>query len=257
MSIVRRYAPPAVVLIALIAAWQIGMDVFGVDDVLVPAPSDIVTALGDNGAELKDDALVTLKEIVLGFLLGLAAAVALALVLYLSPVLRRALFPLLVVSQTVPIVVIAPVLVVIFGFGLGPKLFIVALVCFFPIVITTVDGLQSVDPELKELMTTLRGSRWATLRKVEIPAALPLFFSGARIGATYSSIGAVFAEWSGSSAGLGYLIQQSAATLDTALTFAAVLVLTLLALALVGSIALLERLLVPWAPKRHAVADQV
>jgi putative hydroxymethylpyrimidine transport system permease protein len=247
----KRYLSPALVLVALVVLWQVAMDVFDVDDYLVPAPLDVASSFGDDTGDIVDHALVTLKEILLGFGVGLVAGVAFALVIHISAVVRGAVFPLLVASQTVPIVVIAPILVVIFGFGLGPKLFIVALICFFPIVITTVDGLQSVDPELKSLMTTLRGSRWDTLRRVEIPAALPSFFSGTRIAATYSSIGAVFAEWSGSASGLGFLIQQSAASLDTAKTFAAVVVLSLLALALVGLVALIERLVVPWAPRRQ------
>ena len=150
------------------------------------------------------------------------AGVAFAIVLHLSPTLRRAFYPLLVASQTVPIVVVAPILVVWLGFGIGPKLAIIALICFFPITVNTLDGLGSVDRDLVKMMRTLDSSRWQTLRRVEAPTALPYFFSGAKIAVAVAVIGAVFGEWAGSSSGLGHLIQQASAQLQTARTFAAV-----------------------------------
>ena len=149
--------------------------------------------------------------------------------------LRRAFYPLLVASQTVPIVVIAPILVVWLGFGIGPKLVIIALVCFFPITVNTLDGLRSVDPDLLKMMRTLDASRWQTLRRVEAPSALPYFFSGAKIAVAVAVIGAVFGEWAGSSSGLGHLIQQASGQLQTARMFAAVVVLSALAIVLFGA----------------------
>ncbi len=174
--------------------------------------------------------------------MGLGLAVA----LHFSTVLRRALLPLLVLSQTVPTVVLAPVLAILLGYGIGPKLVVVAIVCFFPIVVNAVDGLRATDPELIRMMRTLRGTRWSIFRRVELPGALPMIFSGARIAATYAAVGAVFGEWAGSSEGLGFVMLQSQPSLDTELIFASVLILSLLALGLYGAVTLLERVLVPW-----------
>jgi putative hydroxymethylpyrimidine transport system permease protein len=188
----------------------------------------------------------------LGFALAVAAGLLLAVALHLSGTLRRALYPLLISSQTIPVVVLAPVLVILLGFDLAPKLAIVALVCFFPIVVNTVDGLRSVDPELVRMMRTLDGSRWAILKRVELPWALPLAFSGMRVAATYAAIGAVFGEWAGSSAGLGYLMLQATPNLDTPRIFAAIVILTALSLGLFLLIRLVERRVVGWAVRPAA-----
>jgi putative hydroxymethylpyrimidine transport system permease protein len=174
--------------------------------------------------------------------------------------LRRAVYPLLIGSQTIPIIVLAPIFVVLLGYGIWPKLIIVALTCFFAIVVNGIDGLRSVDEDLIRMMLTLNGTRWSIFRRVEFPAALPAIFSGLRIAATFAAIGAVFGEWSGSNQGLGFIILASTPNLLTARIFAAIVLLTVVALALFGLVSLLERLLVPWAPRRsragRVVADR-
>jgi putative hydroxymethylpyrimidine transport system permease protein len=245
----RSWIGPTIVFIALLVIWQLVVRGLDVKSYLAPAPTDVFDAFKEDGTELRENAWVTLKEMVFGFGIALVAGVAIALLLHLSRTIRQAVFPLLVGSQAVPVVVIAPILVVIFGFGLMPKLVIIALICFFPIVVTTIDGLESADSEAKNLMMTLNGSRWDTLRRVDIPGALPMFFSGTRIAATYAGIGAVFGEWAGASAGLGFMIQQQTATLNTAAMFAAVVVLCVMSLALIGLVSLVERLAAPWAPR--------
>ena len=146
--------------------------------------------------------LVTAREVLLGYLLAVAVALGFAVAASTSrPLLRRALLPLLVLSQTVPTVVLAPILAILLGYGLTPKLVVVAIVCFFPIVVNAVDGLRSTDPELVRMMRTLHADALAIFRRVEFPGALPAIFSGARIAATYAAVGAVFGEWAGSSAG--------------------------------------------------------
>ena len=192
---------------------------------------------------------MTLKEVLGGFALSVVAGVAFAVALHLSPTLRRAFYPLLVASQTVPIVVIAPILVVWLGFGIGPKLVIIALICFFPITVNTLDGLGSVDADLVKMVRTLDASRWQTLRRVEAPTALPYFLSGAKIAVAVAVIGAVFGEWAGSSAGLGHLIQEASAQLQTARTFAAVTVLSALAILLFALLSLIERRVAWWRPR--------
>jgi putative hydroxymethylpyrimidine transport system permease protein len=249
----RRAWPPLALLAAAVGVWEIVVRAAGVPDYLFPAPSAVASSLTGDAGLLGRATLVTMREIVLGYLLAIAAALAIAVVLHLSAALRRALLPILVLSQTVPTMLLAPILAILLGYGIEPKLVVVAVVCFFPIVINAVDGLRSADPELIRMMRTLHGSRLAIFRRVEIPGALPAVFSGARVAATYAAVGAVFGEWAGSSSGLGFVILQSQPALDTARIFAAVLILSALALALYALVTLAEHLLVPWQPEaRHA-----
>ena len=248
----RRWVAPAAILLALIGAWQLAarLDLLAhalhIEPFLVPAPSDIAQSLWSDRGLLADNGWVTLKEVLGGFAVSVAAGVLFAAVLHVSPTLRRATYPLLVASQTVPIVVVAPILVVWLGFGIGPKLAIIALVCFFPITVNTLDGLRSVDPEAIKMMRTLDASRWQILRRVEAPAALPFAFSGAKIAVAVAVIGAVFGEWSGASEGLGYLLLLDNNLLETARMFASVFILSAMAIALFGLLALAERRFVRW-----------
>jgi len=249
---VRRVLLPAALLVALIGVWQVAAstgalaDLLGLEAFLVPSPAEIASALWESRSLLAENAWVTLREIVLGFLIGLAVGLGFAVVLRLSTTLRLAFYPLMVASQAIPILVIAPVLVVWFGFGIGPKLAVVALLCFFPIAVATVDGLRSVDPQATKMMRTLDASRQQVMWRVEAPTALPFVFSGARIAAAFAPIGAVFGEWVGADSGLGHLILQDNAQLETARVFAAAVVLAAIALGLYGILALAERRIVTW-----------
>jgi ABC-type nitrate/sulfonate/bicarbonate transport system permease component len=251
----KRWLPPIVIVVVLLGLWQLAasLDVIAnalnIEPFLVPSPSEIVQSLWADRSLLLDNGWVTLQEVLAGFALSVVAGVAFAVVLHLSPMLRRAFYPLLIASQTVPIVVVAPILVVWLGFGIGPKLVIIALICFFPITVNTLDGLRSVDPDLLKMMRTLDASRLQTFRRVEGPSALPYFFSGAKIAVAVAVIGAVFGEWAGSSSGLGHLIQQASAQLQTARTFAAVVVLSALAIVLFGLLAVIERRVAWWGPR--------
>jgi putative hydroxymethylpyrimidine transport system permease protein len=245
----RRYAPTTAVILAGVGLWQLILPLARVPEYLLPTPSEVAADMKTDWPVLAPALLVTLREIVLGFLISVAAGVGLAVLLHLLPGVRRAVYPLLIGSQTVPIIVLAPILVVMLGYGIEPKLAIVALVCFFPIVVNGIDGLRSVDDELIAMMRTLHASRWAIVRRVEFPAALPSVFSGMRIAATFAAIGAVFGEWSGSDQGLGYVMLAATPNLLTARIFAAIVLLTAIALALFGLVSLLERVFVPWAPR--------
>lgn len=248
----RRWLAPLVIVITLLGGWELAArwdvlaDLLGIEPFLVPAPSQIAEALWLDRSLLAEDAWITLQEVVLGFLIAVTAGVAFAAALHLSDTLRRAFYPLLVASQTVPIIVLAPILVVWFGFGIGPKLAIIALICFFPITVNTLDGLRGVDGEQIKLMRTLDATRLQILGRVEGPSALPGFFSGAKIAAAIAVIGAVFGEWAGSDSGLGHLMLTSSAQLLTARTFAAVVVLSAMAIALFLAVAALERRVVWW-----------
>jgi putative hydroxymethylpyrimidine transport system permease protein len=242
----KRYGPPLVLLAAAVGIWELVVRAAHVQDYLFPAPSAVARSLASDRGLLASATLVTVREILLGYALAVALGLMLAVVLHASAALRRALLPILVLSQTVPTVVLAPVLAILLGFGIGPKLVVVAIVCFFPIVVNAVDGLGSADPELVRMMRTLDGDRVAIFRRVEVPGALPAVFSGARIAATYAAVGAVFGEWAGSSSGLGFVMLQAQPELATARIFAALVILSALALALYGLVSLAERLLVPW-----------
>jgi putative hydroxymethylpyrimidine transport system permease protein len=190
---------------------------------------------------------VTVREVIYGFGIAILAGLGIGTALHLSATLRRAIYPILIASQSIPTVVLAPVLVLVMGFGIGPKLAIIALFTFFPIVVNTVDGLGSVDRDYIRMMLTLDASRWSIFRRVEFPSALPLIFSGARIGATYAAIGAVFGEWAGSNGGLGYEMLQAQGQLETPRVFSAVLLVTFIAVVLFVLVSLVERLTIPWA----------
>jgi len=249
---VKRLLLPAAVLVALVAAWQVAASsgflasALNLEDFLVPSPSQIASTLWSDRSLLADNAWVTLREVLLGFGLALACGLAFALVLHLSETLRRAFYPLVVASQTIPIIAVAPILVVWFGFGIGPKLAIIALICFFPITVNTLDGLRSVDPDAVKMMRSLDAGRWAIVRRVEAPTALPYAFSGAKIAAAVAVIGAVFGEWAGSTSGLGYLMQIDNARLDAPRLWASVVLLSLIAVALFAALSLLERKVVRW-----------
>lgn len=231
----------------LIGAWQAYAQLSGIDDFLLPAPTEIAQALYRDRGLLWQNFAVTAGEVVLGIGLALAAGLACALGLHLSATLRRTTYPLLVASQTIPIVIVAPLLVAWLGYELAPKLAIVGLICFFPVTVTALDGLGSVDPDLRKLMRTLDASRLTTLRHVEAPAALPAVFSGARIAVAVAVIGAVLAEQAGSSDGLGHLILQAIPQFETPRAYAAVVVLSAFAILLFGALTLTERWLLPWA----------
>jgi putative hydroxymethylpyrimidine transport system permease protein len=244
---VKTYAPPVVLVILAIGLWEVLCRALDVPDYLWPTPSLIITSLVDNAGELGSDTWVTVREVLYGFLIAVAAGLGIGIALHLSGLLRRAVLPLLIASQSIPTVVLAPVLVLVMGFGIGPKLAIIALFCFFPIVINTVDGLSSVDREYIRMMLTLDASRMSIFRRIEFPSALPLIFSGTRIAATYAAIGAVFGEWAGSEAGLGFRMLQAQGRLDTPYVFAAVLIVTLIAVGVFLLVTLIERLTIPWA----------
>ncbi len=251
----KRWLLPVLLVAIFLGAWQIAAssgalaDLLNLESFLVPSPAEVASSLWENRTLLAENAWVTLKEVILGFGCGLIAGLGFAAVLHFSETLRRATYPLLVASQAIPIVAIAPILIVLFGFGIWPKLIIVALICFFPITVNALDGLRSVDRDAIKLMRSLDGSRWQIFQRVEAPTALPYAFSGAKIAIAIAVIGAVFAEWAASSVGvggLGALIREDNAQLQTSRLFAEVFVLGAMGIALFGLLALVERRVVTW-----------
>ena len=247
---VRRWAktvtPPIVFAVLVLVSWEVFVYLTAINALLLPAPSQIGVSLADNAGLFAKNAVVTLGEILIGFALGAFVGVALGILLSYSRVFERSVYPWLVASQMVPIVAVAPILVVWFGFTLVPKVLVVALISFFPVVVNTVDGLQSVDRQMINLMRTLGASRVKTMRTVRIPWAMPFVFSGLKIAMALAVVGAVFGEWVGSNAGLGYLMLAFNNQLATTDLFAAVIVLSAMGIALFFLVGGVERLVIPW-----------
>ncbi len=241
------YMPAALLFVALIVAWQVAAETLSIDSYILPSPTEVASSFSSDRSLLFSDALVTMQEIVFGFLIAVAVGMSVAILLHFSNTIRRAVYPLLIASQTVPVIVLAPILVIMFGFDIRPKLAIVALICFFPIAVNALDGLRSTDPDLVKMMRSLDASRWSIFRRVELPGSMPYAFSGARIAATIAAIGAIFGEYVGSDAGLGHLMIQATAQLETARVFAAIVILSAIAIGLFGLVAIVERITIPWA----------
>jgi ABC-type nitrate/sulfonate/bicarbonate transport system permease component len=243
---------PVLVIAALIGLWQIAAasgwiaQALNLEPFLVPSPAEVGDALWNNRSVLWENAWVTLREILIGIVFGVVAGLALATAMRFSRLLRDAVYPLAVISQAIPIVVIAPILVIWFNYGIWPKVIIVALAVFFPITVTALEGLRSVDHEAVKMMRTLDASRWAIFLRVEAPTALPFIFSGARVAVAVAPIVALFAELAGANAGLMLLITQANNSFREDLVFAAAAVLALIGVLLVGLTALAQRLVVTW-----------
>jgi len=244
----------AALLVALVALWELYVDLGGADPLILPAPHEVARSLWVDRSLLGSNFLVTAEEVLLGILLASVAGLAFSAAIHFSPTLRRAVYPLLVASQTLPIPIVAPVLVLWLGFGILPKLVVIALVSFFSIVVTTLAGFAAVDPDLIKLMRTFDAPRQRTFRHIELPAALPSLFTGAKIAVTVAVIGAVFAEQAGASSGLGYLFEQSIPQLLTARAYAAVVILSAFAISLFALLSLAERWALPWAYQREQAA---
>jgi ABC-type nitrate/sulfonate/bicarbonate transport system permease component len=248
VSRVRQAWPAAVLLAALIGIWELYVDLHGdTFSLILPAPHQVAKALYTDRGLLWSNFVVTAKEVLLGIVVATGVGFVLAVAIHFSPTVRRAVYPLVVASQAVPVVVFAPVLAFWLGFGLLPKLVVIALVSFFSIVVTTTAGFAAVDPDLIKLMRTFDATRLRTFWHVELPTALPGLFTGVKIAVAVSVIGAVFAEWNGANSGLGYVILQSVPQLLAARGVAAVVILSLFAIALFSLLALAERLALPWA----------
>jgi putative hydroxymethylpyrimidine transport system permease protein len=240
--------PPALLLAAMIGGWELYVDLKGstFSTAILPAPHQVAQALYDDRSLLWSNFLVTAKEVLLGILVAAVLGAVLSVAIHFSPTLRRATYPLVVASQAVPVPILSPILIFWLGFGLLPKLVVVALVSFFSVVVTTSAGLAAVDPDLIKLMRTFDAPRRRTFRHVELPAALPSVFAGAKIAVAVSVIGAVLAEYTGSNSGLGYVILVSEPQLLVARAVAAVVILSLFAIVLFAVLGLVERLALPW-----------
>lgn len=247
-SRLMRLLVPLVVFGTLIGVWQFWVIAAHIRSFLLPTPAAITKELYHQWSPvLAKQTWVTLEETVFGFFGGCTIGFLLALAIAYSRVLERLLYPPIVASQAVPKIALAPLFVVWLGFGIAPKIVVTVLLVFFPIVVTSAQGLMSVDADLVELLGSVGASRWVIFRKVGLPNALPQVLAGMKIGITLAVVGAVVGEWVGANSGLGYLITYSQSQLETTLTFAAITILVVMGIVLFFAIDLLERLLVPWA----------
>jgi ABC-type nitrate/sulfonate/bicarbonate transport system permease component len=237
---------PIVLFVLGLVVWEAWVRVDATPRWFLPAPSAIARTLARDRRLLVDNAWVTLREVLVGFAVAVVAGVVVAVAIDSSRIVSRAVYPIVIASQAVPIVALAPLLLIWFGHGLLPKVIVTALIAFFPIAVNTVDGLRSADRETLDLLRTLGAGRWARFRLVKWPGALPFLFSGARVGVAVAVIGAVFGELVGAEAGLGHLMTLSSANLRTDRVFACVVVLSVMAVGLFAAVDLLERGLLPW-----------
>jgi ABC-type nitrate/sulfonate/bicarbonate transport system permease component len=238
--------PPALVLLAVVILWEALTSAFAVSSSVLPGPALVIEQSWADRANLWPAMWTTTKEAVLGIVLATIVAVVLAVAIDWSRTVRRSLYPLLVTSQTLPIIVLAPLVVIWFGFGIAPKVGLVALFTFFPIAVGAVQGLASADPDAMALLRTMGASRRQLLLRVRAPSAVPQLFTGLKVAVTYAYVSAIFAEYVGAEQGLGVYMQASKNAFRTELVFGAILVTTVLTLALFLAVVLLERLAMPW-----------
>jgi ABC-type nitrate/sulfonate/bicarbonate transport system permease component len=238
--------PPLAIVALLLAIWQLYSNLSDIGNDVLPPPTRVLSVTWENRADLWANTLPTLRATLLGFALSLAVGLVLAVLVDASAALRRALMPLLVVSQTLPIVAIAPLMVLWFGFDLTPKVLLVALVTFFPITVALAEGFAASEPETEALLRSMGAGRVRVFRSVRFPTSLPFFFAGLRIAITYAVVAAIFAEYAGATEGLGIYMQNAKNSFRTDLVLAAVLVSALLTLSLFALTYALERIAIPW-----------
>ncbi|MBY2907533.1 ABC transporter permease [Rhizobium leguminosarum] len=231
-----------------LAAWELYVDLSGIKPSILPAPSRIVMQGWLNREGLIANTWPTLGATLGGFALSLAFAFAASILMDFVPFMRRALLPVFIASQTLPLVAIAPLVVLWFGFGLLPKILLVALVTFFPLLVALLQGYESTDRDIAELLYSMKASRWRIFRLARLPSSLPYFFAGLRISITYAVVGAIFAEYAGAARGLGIYILNAKNNFRPDLVLAAVIVSAVLTLCLFGLTLMIQRLVMPWQP---------
>lgn len=247
LRLARRIPTTALGLLAvLLLTWEAAVRVTGIPAWFLPPPSRVFAALVDMLPLLAQHARATLLAAVTGLGAALLVALALAALMELSPRARQGIYPLLVVSQTIPIITIAPLLIIWFGFGILPKVLVVTLVCFFPVAVSMAEGMQAADPDMVNLLRVMGSSRWQIIRLIRLPAAMPSFFAGLKIAGTYAMMGAVIGEWLGASSGLGVFMTRASHAYKVDGVFAAIIIISLISLLFFALIELAARLAMPW-----------
>lgn len=242
----KLFYPSIAVVLLLLVVWQIYAEVSDIRQSILPPPSLVASSLIEFREIIFGHAVQTVVETIIGFVLAIVLGVVIAILIFYSKLLRRAIYPLLVISQTMPIIALAPLLVLWFGFGILPKVILVTLFCLFPIAVATSDGLLNTPKHLDDYFRTLGAGRLQTLRYLNIPYALDRFFSGLKIAAVYAVTAAVIGEYVGAFKGLGVYLQTAAGSKATALVFAATLVIIFLSLVLLAIVFYVQKKVMPW-----------
>ncbi|MGE5372008.1 MAG: ABC transporter permease [Solirubrobacterales bacterium] len=237
---------PTILIAGLIGLWYGSVRVMNVPDWLAASPDVVARTLVADRAVLWQHTRVTLAETIIGFVIAIALAAVIAYVMDGVPRLKQAMLPLLVASQTIPIISVAPLFIIWFGYGLMPKIVTVVLVCFFPVAISLLNGLASVDQEYLDLFRSMRAGSWNTFRMVKLPMALPAFFAGLKIAASYAVMGAVIGEWLAAQSGLGLYMMTAQHAFRSDRVLAAIVVITVLSLILLFLVIAVERAVIPW-----------
>jgi putative hydroxymethylpyrimidine transport system permease protein len=237
---------PILAAVVFIGGWELYVRVSGISALSLPSPFAVWDRLLVNAPLLAANLWTTLQSVLLGYLVAVALGMIVAAAVHASKNLERAITPWLIVSQMIPLPAIAPLFVLWTGFDIRPRLMLIALVCFFPVAVSMIDGLRAADPALLDVLRTMRATRRQRFFMAQLPAALPATFSGLRIAAAFAVLGAVFGEWVGSNSGLGYLIIAFNSQLRTADMLGVVVLLSLLGIVLYGAVTLIERLVLPW-----------
>lgn len=237
---------PSVLLIILLLAWEVGVRLTDTPRWFLPRPSDVASEIVNQRALLWGHTWTTLQEVLIGYAIALVVGILTALAIAWSDLAERTIYPVIVASQAIPIIALAPILLIWFGFGMTPKVIVVVLLCFFPIAVNMADGLRAADRDAINLVRSMGANRWQVMRIVRIPTSLPFLVSGARVAAAVSVIGAIVGEWVGASSGLGYLMTRAASQFLTARLFAAVAISAVIGIGLFALVGLAGRLLIPW-----------
>ncbi|MDT9723469.1 ABC transporter permease [Xylanibacillus composti] len=251
-----KWWPPALVLALLLIGWQAAVDISGVEKWHVPSPVDVAQEWVKSYPQVLAHTWVTVKVMLAGTSIGIIVGIAGALLLHVSPFMNRAFYPLMILSQNIPIIVLSMLLIFWFGFGLTPKIVIIVLVCFFPVLVATMNGLAQTDRSMRSYMLMTGATRMQLLFKLELPYSLPYLFAGVKIAATYSVMGAVIAEWVGGSQGIGKFMMLSYASFRMDRVFVSVMVIIVLSLLMVGLSRLLEWRFTRWKASSLARGNQ-
>jgi NitT/TauT family transport system permease protein len=242
----RDWSPPLLTLVAMVVVWELAVALFRVPEYILPTPRGIAAAMIKEWRYLALHTWITVQEVLLGFAMAVAVGIPIAMAIVYSPLIERAIYPLLVGSQSVPKIAIAPLLIFWAGLGLFPKVLVAFLISFFPIIIDTVVGLRSVEPEMLHLARSMGAGAGRTFVKIRFPTALPNIFAGLKVAVTLSVVGAIVGEFIQADRGLGYALLQANAVMDTRLGFAAIIVLSAVGIAMFVAVDFIERRLIPW-----------
>ena len=245
-----------VAFIALFVAWELAVRVTGIKEYLLPPPSRVYTEFIKRFDPVMASAWVTTREIVAGYLLAAVVSIPLALWIAYSRFMENAIYPVIVFLQIIPKIAVAPLFIIWFGFGFAPKLLVVFLLSFFPIIVSSIAGFKSVDPDIMDFARTTGASQWKMFVMIRLPQALPQIFTGLKVGAALAATAAVVAEFVASDKGLGYLLLQYNGNLDTPMVFATIILLSIIGLAVYYAVELIERFTIPWHVSQHPVTEE-